>query len=87
MHRMSFNCRPSTLKEVILHLQNFLMAEFYEFNVRRDMILADLLMEVKIPTFHPMKRAKVNVGAQGIIICVRVHVCMNMDVVWSVGFL
>jgi len=44
-----------------MHLQCHLKTEMFEFQVRRDQVLIDLLKETKKASFDPMKRVKVRI--------------------------
>jgi hypothetical protein len=49
---------PSTLNEVITHLQNQLKPEIYEFQVYREDLLHDIIKATKRLSFDPLKRVK-----------------------------
>lgn len=44
------------------HLQQFLKLEMFEFHVRREHVLQDLLQETRKIRFHPLKRVQVRSG-------------------------
>ena len=54
-----FNSSPSTLDDVIMHLQLHLKPEVYEIQVCRHDLLKGHLKETTRATFDPMKRVKV----------------------------
>ena len=47
--------RPTSLAQMIMHLQLFLKDEFYEFQVQREHVLEDLLQETRKSRFYPLK--------------------------------
>ena len=53
---------PTCLVDTIAQLAKQLCPDTYEFNVRRDHVLEDLLKETTKRAFHPLKRVKVCIG-------------------------
>ena len=68
-------CRPQSLEEVITHLEQFLKPELQEFQVRREHVLNDLLIETKKTWFHPLKRVTVKSECA----CTYVYVVLGFD--------
>ena len=51
---------PVSLKDVVMHMQQYLKPERYEFHIRRGRVLDDLLKETRKLAFHPLKRVQVS---------------------------
>ena len=57
---------PETLQEAIVKLEEALQVDTFEFQVRREFVLNDLLRAVKKKSYHPLKRVKTwFVGEEG----------------------
>lgn len=57
---------PVTLQEAIWKLEEALQVDVFEFQVRREFVLHDLLRAVKNKSYHPLKRVKTwFVGEEG----------------------
>ena len=74
--------RPTSLGEVITHLQKFLKLEIFEFQVRREHILEDLLQETRKISFHPLKRVKVR--SYGVL-CIIIYYLLYGKKIWHIG--